>query len=454
MFASSLNSQKEKQRGRKIAALTNIVPNSVECPSNALNQSLNSTPQKTIFKSVSRNGAEIEYRQNFEQPNLIYPNLHPDNSLFFPLSFAPHCYLRDPVTFYDYNQMNIDRFIHQSGDYLEGESESKFIRGNNIQIRKGQNDYKHCPDAIKKLKEGSGRDVSKKGDFVDPPNIGLQVMTPVICNNAYIPNIPQPVNYLLPLNAGISPITLATPISSSALIDLHQYQERVQNAQLGYLDDLGMEEKNEADVREGRCGLTIEVEGRFKGERLKSPLDHEDGACNDKPPSAIAEKLKVIKLTPEERMVKVAKYLEKRKKRNWTRKILYDCRRKVAQKRLRVKGRFVTKEQAYAAIGITAKELNANQYIKTLMASKECSIVTLIKDVKIRNIQNLLRTPKKRAAQRKRKLRNGNQFESSLRKNMQLMDINTPKNPRDNVIEIRIDNLLQNDPSKDIQANN
>lgn len=43
----------------------------------------------------------------------------------------------------------------------------------------------------------------------------------------------------------------------------------------------------------------------------------------------------------DERMVKVKRYLEKRKRRKWTKKISYDCRKSTADKRLRIKGRFV-----------------------------------------------------------------------------------------------------------------
>jgi hypothetical protein len=53
-----------------------------------------------------------------------------------------------------------------------------------------------------------------------------------------------------------------------------------------------------------------------------------------------------------ERKYKVLKYIEKKKKRIWKKKINYDCRKKVADNRLRVKGKFVTKEQACHVLGV------------------------------------------------------------------------------------------------------
>jgi len=39
-------------------------------------------------------------------------------------------------------------------------------------------------------------------------------------------------------------------------------------------------------------------------------------------------------------------YLEKRRRRSFAKKVAYDCRKKVADQRIRVKGRFVTRTQA------------------------------------------------------------------------------------------------------------
>jgi hypothetical protein len=55
---------------------------------------------------------------------------------------------------------------------------------------------------------------------------------------------------------------------------------------------------------------------------------------------------KVGPLTAEERQRKVARYLAKRKQRTWGKRIAYACRKRVADNRVRVKGRFVSKTQA------------------------------------------------------------------------------------------------------------
>jgi hypothetical protein len=52
---------------------------------------------------------------------------------------------------------------------------------------------------------------------------------------------------------------------------------------------------------------------------------------------------KIGALTKEERKLKIEKYLTKKRIRTWNRKTTYQCRKQVADKRLRLKGRFTKK---------------------------------------------------------------------------------------------------------------
>jgi hypothetical protein len=48
--------------------------------------------------------------------------------------------------------------------------------------------------------------------------------------------------------------------------------------------------------------------------------------------------------SPEARRRRIERFLEKRKRRVWTKKVKYDVRKNFADSRVRVKGRFVKKE--------------------------------------------------------------------------------------------------------------
>ena len=65
-----------------------------------------------------------------------------------------------------------------------------------------------------------------------------------------------------------------------------------------------------------------------------------------------AEKHRGPSLTQLERQVKIARFLQKRKRRVWKKKISYECRKRVADKRVRWKGRFVRKDDAEKLLNI------------------------------------------------------------------------------------------------------
>lgn len=66
-------------------------------------------------------------------------------------------------------------------------------------------------------------------------------------------------------------------------------------------------------------------------------------------------------ITAADRLARVQRYLKKKHAKNASHK--YNCRANVATKRLRVRGRFVTKEQAFEMLGISQDELFSNLQI-------------------------------------------------------------------------------------------
>ena len=64
-----------------------------------------------------------------------------------------------------------------------------------------------------------------------------------------------------------------------------------------------------------------------------------------------ANQKRIGPLSVEERKLKVEKFFEKKKQRSWNKRINYQCRKEVADSRLRIKGRFVTRNQARVLLG-------------------------------------------------------------------------------------------------------
>jgi len=69
--------------------------------------------------------------------------------------------------------------------------------------------------------------------------------------------------------------------------------------------------------------------------------------AKEKPKRCLRKKTKPVgTLTPAQRRVKILRYLEKRTRRSFSRKVSYDCRKRAADGRLRIRGRFVATSQA------------------------------------------------------------------------------------------------------------
>ena len=68
-------------------------------------------------------------------------------------------------------------------------------------------------------------------------------------------------------------------------------------------------------------------------------------------------------ITEAQRLQKVRRYWKKKFTKNSKQRFTYKCRQQVAEKRLRIKGRFVTKEQAFEILGLTQDQLLDNAKI-------------------------------------------------------------------------------------------
>ena len=62
-------------------------------------------------------------------------------------------------------------------------------------------------------------------------------------------------------------------------------------------------------------------------------------------------------LTFEERSQKILNYWNKKRRKTFQKKVNYHKRKRVADNKLRIKGRFVTTEQAIKILGMTKKEV-------------------------------------------------------------------------------------------------
>lgn len=63
------------------------------------------------------------------------------------------------------------------------------------------------------------------------------------------------------------------------------------------------------------------------------------------PEVQMASAYRIGRYTPAERRIRLDRYREKRAQRNYNRRVKYDCRKMIADKRKRVQGRFVKREE-------------------------------------------------------------------------------------------------------------
>lgn len=89
------------------------------------------------------------------------------------------------------------------------------------------------------------------------------------------------------------------------------------------------------------------------------PAEHEPGTTNYIGP-----------ITENHRFEKVMRYLQKKYERAYSKKYSYKCRQVIAEKRLRIKGRFVNKEQAYEILQLDRAQEYSHTELQDMLTKK------------------------------------------------------------------------------------
>lgn len=103
-------------------------------------------------------------------------------------------------------------------------------------------------------------------------------------------------------------------------------------------------------------------------------------------------------LLETERRNRIRRFLAKKRKLIQKEKYQYECRKTVADKRLRIKGRFVKPEQAFKILGLSQADLLDNQTIQELLTQYYEEAIQLNstfqnsmgQGIKVRNFQALI----------------------------------------------------------------
>lgn len=72
-------------------------------------------------------------------------------------------------------------------------------------------------------------------------------------------------------------------------------------------------------------------------------------------------------LTISERHQRILRFIHKKHNKTQAKKFTYECRKSVAEKRLRIKGRFVTKQQAFQILGLKEDDIQSNEALQRLL---------------------------------------------------------------------------------------
>jgi hypothetical protein len=167
-------------------------------------------------------------------------------------------------------------------------------------------------------------------------------------------------------------------------------------------------------ISKPRCEILKEVHEHKQAIRKSQFQVQDDEEDSDAPSDAISdiideeeptqsegEEQMVGPITLSDRYNRVRRYLQKKHQINKESKFRCIGRSKTAVKRLRIKGRFVTRPQAYEILGFSKTQLMDNDIIRNLLteyADKPMTVNSVIKgsdgkekNIRVYNFQELLK---------------------------------------------------------------
>eukprot|EP00826_Nyctotherus_ovalis_P058751 TRINITY_DN8103_c0_g1_i8.p1 TRINITY_DN8103_c0_g1~~TRINITY_DN8103_c0_g1_i8.p1 ORF type:complete len:500 (-),score=121.26 TRINITY_DN8103_c0_g1_i8:161-1660(-) len=448
--------------------------------------------QDAIFTSLAKQQFEIKPRPTYIQSPVVLPRIIPESPNIIPIQFE------EPYNFMERRKSS----FHGKMDMRKGTEDDLECRRMPRMRKESINpqEWEVDKDGFRKPKdsrfEREDQDMQEFNSRREAINMmsQMRLLSPAIFPEGASPLIrsddrKDSFRALAPMNASFVPVTVATPMLSHTLVAPPYSPEAMhylQPAPFGYSHEYGVQrcdrprKNSECCIRIGDvssdglqpryfCSPFMQPSPIFSqvlaqpAEQLYAQQDdfrldgeakQEASLVHENKPEEEAGKVGGLSLS--ERQKKIRHYLEKRKHRIWKKKISYDCRKKVADKRLRIKGRFVTREQAYSLLGTTPEDLANNKLLRTLInANTDCSIVTSANNMRIRNIQTLFSTPNKKGKQMENEAETEKQAESNQAEDAKAAEDRElrveilKKNIKDQIVEIKIENILKKDNGRE-----
>lgn len=185
----------------------------------------------------------------------------------------------------------------------------------------------------------SGNSSIRQGSRVSPGESGVDAKTPGSSSDRAYGSGSHGYYDTSSSNSGMMTNTGLTPMLAGMSSGMgHNKLSLYPGGSMHSIGGMGSLEMNGALLSSGSVDLGLKFGYSSVMNGGPALLQNEDGTYVKMPPDYIGA------YSPQSRRARIERFLEKRSRRVWTKKVKYDVRKNFADSRLRVKGRFVKKE--------------------------------------------------------------------------------------------------------------